>query len=155
MKFVGTPDTLTNAVLLGTLLEPLGLSPQPGRPAPVDEPESKRRRKRPVGPKLGDLPLARRDLERLRQILGLQRRLREVGASVRAQRALTHRSIFREALTWLEVHGDNQELVEHWITVLAERGADEPVQPPGEPGEIIPPIRKRRRRRRRRFTPAP
>ena len=32
----------------------------------------------PPGLKLGELPLARRDVERLRQILGLQRRLREV-----------------------------------------------------------------------------
>jgi hypothetical protein len=99
------------------------------------------------------LPLARRDLERLRQILGLQRRLRDLGASVRAQRALTHRSIFREALTWMEIHGNAPELVEHWITVLAERGAEEPVAAPGSEGEA-PPFRRRRRRRRRRYRPA-
>jgi poly(A) polymerase len=147
-KFASTPDTLTNAVLLGSLLEPLGLSPQPGRPAPEEATEGKRRR-RPIGPTLGALPLARRDLERLRQILALQRRLREPGASVRSQRALTHRSIFREALTWMEIHGDNQELVEHWITVLAERGADEPVSAAGEEESPVPAGRRRRRRRRR------
>ena len=147
-KFASTPDTLTNAVLLGSLLEPLGLSPQAGRPAPDEATEGKRRR-RPIGPTLGELPLARRDLERLRQILALQRRLRDLGASVRSQRALTHRSIFREALTWLEIHGEDQELVERWITVLAERGADEPVAPAGEEGPPIPSGRRRRRRRRR------
>ncbi|MFN7980449.1 MAG: polynucleotide adenylyltransferase PcnB [Vicinamibacterales bacterium] len=150
-KFQSSPDTLTNAVLLGTLLVPLGLAPAPGRPSPRREADV---RPRPVLARLGNLPLARRDLERLRQILGLQRRLRDVTASVRAQRALTHRSIFREALTWLEIHGEDQELVEHWISVLAERGADEPV---GDVSDVEPgdrPRRRRRRRRRRPFRPA-
>jgi poly(A) polymerase len=146
-KFTSTPDTLTNAVLLGSLLVPIGLAPQLGRP-PLDE--TGERPRRPVGSRLGNLPLARRDLERLRQILGMQRRLRDLGASVRAQRALTHRSAFREALTWLEIHGDAPEVVEHWITVLAERGAEEPVGAIDE-GERP---RRRRRRRRRRFRPA-
>ncbi len=150
-KFQSSPDTLTNAILLGTLLVPLGLAPAPGRPSPRREADV---RPRPVLARLGNLPLARRDLERLRQILGLQRRLRDVTASVRAQRALTHRSIFREALTWLEIHGEDQELVEHWISVLAERGADEPVGDvnDAEPGDR--PRRRRRRRRRRPFRPA-
>jgi poly(A) polymerase len=150
-KFSSTPDTLTNAVLLGTLLVPLGLTPQPGRHQVI---ASDGDRRRPAGPRLGDLPLARRDVERLRQILGLQRRLRDLGASVRAQRALTHRSIFREALTWMEIHGQTPELVEHWITVLAERGADEPVAVPGADGELQPPRRRRRRRRRRYRAPS-
>ena len=147
-KFSSTPETLTNAVLLGSLLVPLDLAPLPGRPSPRREADV---RPRPVLAKLGNLPLARRDLERLRQILGLQRRLREVTASVRTQRALTHRTIFREALTWLEIHSETPDVVEHWITVLAERGADEPVGlvPEGE----RPP--RRRRRRRRRFRPTP
>jgi poly(A) polymerase len=156
-KFTGTPETLTNAILLGSLLEPLGLSPQPGRPPHAEAESGKRRKRPPIGPKLGDLPLARRDMERLRQILGLQRRLRDLDASVRAQRSLTHRSIFREALTWLEIHGNNAELVEHWITVLSERGADEPVQPidGGSGANAEPPSRRRRRRRRRRRYPPP
>ncbi|HEY7169583.1 MAG TPA: polynucleotide adenylyltransferase PcnB [Vicinamibacterales bacterium] len=148
-KFTSTPETLTNTVLLGSLLVPLGLSPQQGRHHAAAEGE----RRRPAGPRLGDLPLARRDIERLRQVLGLQRRLRDLGASVRAQRALTHRSIFREALTWLEIHGNAPELVEHWITVLAERGAEEPVAAAVPDGDA-PPFRRRRRRRRRRYRPA-
>ncbi len=146
-KFTGTPDTLTNAILLGSLLAPLGLSPQPGR-GPSRRDEDKRSRE-PLA-RLGNLPLARRDLERLRQILGMQRRLRELTATVRAQRALTHRSIFREALTWMEIHGNAQETVEHWISVLAERGADEPVGEAPVPDEGGDRPRRRRRRRRRR-----
>ena len=84
----------------------LGLAPQPGRQTAG------------VPPRLGDLPLARRDVERLRQILGLQRRLRDLGASPRAKRALTHRSIFREALTWLELHGSAPD-VDELVSLLA------------------------------------
>jgi poly(A) polymerase len=147
-NFPSTPDTLTNAMLLGTVLVPLGLAPQPGRPVMRVPGEG---RPKPALPRLGDLPLARRDVERLRQILALQRRLHDIGASIRAQRALTHRSIFREALTWLEIHGSAPEVVEHWITVLAERGADEPVAPVSD-GAGRP--HRRRRRRRRRYRPA-
>src|SRR5262245_38955905 len=77
-RFDTTPDTLTNAILLGSLLVPLGISVQP-----VRTPEG-----RASGPRLGELPVARRDVERLRQILGLQRRLRDLSASPRTQRAL-------------------------------------------------------------------
>ncbi len=161
-QFAASPETLTNPVLLGSLLVPLGLVPQhgrhPGRPdrsAAADAAAEEVQERRPSAPafRLGMLPLARRDIERLRQVLGLQRRLMDVGASPRAQRALTHRSVFREALTWLEIHGHAPDLVEHWITVLAERGAEEPVLPPAEEGDV-PFRRRRRRRRRRRHRPA-
>src|SRR6478672_5880848 len=94
-QFESTPETLTNAVLLGTLLVPLGISLNPGRgpgrpapetgqggvrPGPDTGPPSGRPRRPPI-PRLGDLPLARRDVERLRQIVGLQRRMRDLGAS--------------------------------------------------------------------------
>src|SRR5206468_2851618 len=118
-RFESTPDALTNSILLGTLLVPLGLSLNPPRQPP---PEDNADRRRPQGPRLGDLPLARRDIERLRQILGLQRRLRDLSASPRGQRAMTHRSVFRDALTWLEVHGHSAEVVEHWKGVLVGEG---------------------------------
>jgi poly(A) polymerase len=76
-RFATSPDTLTNAVLLGSLLAPLGFTPQLGRHSDAI-------------PRLGALPLARRDVERLRQVLGLQRRLHDLGAHARAKRALTH-----------------------------------------------------------------
>jgi poly(A) polymerase len=154
-QFESTPETLSNAILLGTLLVPLGIPLHPPRGHAAAESSeggdrSDRRPRRPVGPKLGDLPLARRDIERLRQIVGLQRRMRDLSASPRAQRSLAHRAIFREALTWLEIHGGVPEVVEHWKAILAEEGAPDPSVEgavPDEPGAF--PRRRRRRRRRR------
>jgi poly(A) polymerase len=177
-RFDSTPETLSNAILLGTLLVPLGISLNPPRgvtsersalaaehmnaAADSSEPgptRSDRRPRRPPGPKLGDLPLARRDIERLRLIVGLQRRLRDMTASPRAQRAMVHRGVFHEALTWLEIHGDSPELVEHWQAILAESGRTSEVpetQPEGVDEYRAPSTsRRRRRRRRRRGVPTP
>ena len=110
-QFESTPETLTNAILLGSLLVPLGLhlacTARRQDASDSDAPTSSDAQPTACAPapRLGDLPLARRDVERLRQILSLQRRLRDLAAQPRAQRALTHRGIFREALTWLEIHG--------------------------------------------------
>jgi poly(A) polymerase len=161
-QFESTPDTLSNAILLGSLLVPLGISLHPPRVphgsagSDEDEPDHPRSRKPrfPPGPRLGDLPLARRDVERLRQIISLQRRLRDLSASERAQRALAHRGIFREALTWMEIHGDSPEVVEHWMGIIDEGGAPEPgSEDHGDEGHETPaaadmPHKKRRRRRR-------
>jgi poly(A) polymerase len=144
-RFEATPDTLTNPILLGTLLVPLGLSSSRGQTPAVGQ-----RGADPGTPRLGALPLARRDVERLRQILGLQRRLRDAAAAPRAQRALAHRGIFRDALVWLEIHGDAPDLVVHWKT-LVESGA--PAEAPGQGVEGEPPPFRRRRRRRRRRRP--
>src|SRR6185503_12067117 len=141
-----TPETFTNTLLLGSLLVPLGFTPGPARhSAGSSDAEGA------TGPRLGDLPLARRDVERLKQVLGLQRRIRDLDANLRVQRALTHRGIFREALTWLEVHGNAPEIAAHWKTILADRGVEPPAaaEMEGEP----PPFRRRRRRRRRRARP--
>jgi poly(A) polymerase len=142
------PDTLTNAILLGSLLIPLGHSlrslspamPPPaegdgGRPDPRKEPRLS----------LGMLPLARRDVERLRQILSLQRRLTDMNLSPRARIALMHRGSFKEALTWLEIHGQAPEALEHWRGFIEAAGTYE-----GEADAGPPPARRRRRRRRRR-----
>jgi poly(A) polymerase len=134
-RFEATPDTLTNAVLLGTLLVPLSLAPSPGRHG-----ESL--------PRLGALPIARRDVEQLRQILGLQRRLADTGAHVRARRALTHRHVFRDALTWLDVHGHSPALVSDWNSIVTARAAEMKAD---EQAAGAPPLRRRRRRRRRRY----
>jgi tRNA nucleotidyltransferase/poly(A) polymerase len=176
--FESTPETLTNDILMGSLLVPLGIplhgerrvarSPLPNgshtgrsedRPLQGNRaahalqgvPDGVDRRRAP-GPRLGELPLARRDVERLRQVIGLQRRLHDLSASPRAQRALAHRGIFREALTWLEIHGGVPETVEHWKALLADTPALEP--PTDGMGEFAPVRRRRRRRRRRRpFVP--
>jgi poly(A) polymerase len=139
-RFQETPDTLTNAVLLGSLIVPLG----PGGPVARVQPGENG--KEPA-PSLGMLPLARRDVERLRQVLGLQRRLIDMNLSPRAKRALTHRGPFQEALTWLDIHGRAPEVLEHWKGFIEAAGTFE-----AETGEAgAPPPRRRRRRRRRRI----
>jgi poly(A) polymerase len=158
-RFDDTPDTLTNAILLGSLLVPLGHTARTLSPAPVPDgefrPSTELRAPRAIveGRKeprlsLGMLPLARRDVERLRQILGLQRRLMDMHLSPRARRALTHRGPFREALTWLEIHGQAPEVLEHWRGFIEAANTFE-----AEAGATAEAPRRRRRRRRRRRTP--
>ncbi|MET0163484.1 MAG: polynucleotide adenylyltransferase PcnB [Vicinamibacterales bacterium] len=171
-RFDATPDTLTNAILLGSLLVPLGFSPyrdwsenQPSRVSFVEAVDrapasgngghavgSARQPAERMGPRLGELPLARRDIERLWQLLSLQRRLSDLEASPRARASLTHRSVFREALTWLEIHGGVADTVEQW-QVLLMAGSLSP-ELSGNKLEEGRPLRRRRRRRRRRFRPA-
>ena len=168
-RFESLPESLSNAILLGSLLIPLGISLHPprmhaarhhaaagdeidgntiGEPAAGERRERKPRR--PPIPRLGDLPLARRDIERLRQIVGLQRRLRDTAAAPRVQRALAHRGIFRDALTWLDIHGDAPDLVDHWNAVAADAGSAAEAQPPADGSAEQQPGQFRRRRRRRR-----
>jgi len=173
--FEAFPDTLTNAILLGTLLVPLGINLNDVRPresersqtaaggesveAESDSSQTRKNLPPRYGPRLGNLPLARRDVERLRQILGLQRRLRDIQAPSRAQKSLTHRHIFAEALTWLEIHGGEPELAAHWKAVVAEagphhaRGDEAAGQHIAADGEQPHRRRRRRRRRRRPFSP--
>ena len=100
------------------------------------------------------LPMPRRDMERLHQILALQPRLMDLRAPFRAQRALLHRHVLNDALTWLEIHGERPDIVMHWRSLQAEPG---PATPAGtqadglrDQGDGSPPHRRRRRRRRRR-----
>jgi poly(A) polymerase len=145
-QFDETPEALTNAVLLGTLLVPVGYD---FRPPPVVFSEDGRPKKEPAL-SLGLLPLARRDVERLRHILSLQRRLLDLHLSPRARRALMHRGPFREALTWLEIHGHAPEALEHWRGFIEAARTFE-----GEESPDAQRPRRRRRRRRRRPYRAP
>jgi poly(A) polymerase len=156
-RHADAPDTLTNALLLGSLLVPLGHTLRTLSPALPDRhdqsagrPERTRAERKEPRLSLGMLPLARRDVERLRQILGLQRRITDLGLSPRARRALMHRGPFREALTWLEIHGNAPDVVEHWRGFIEAAGTYEGDTAAGEA-----PPRRRRRRRRRPFRPAP
>src|SRR3954466_1264767 len=112
-RFPAAPDTLTNAILAGTLLAPLGLAGGTRRYS-ADAMDKKI--------ELGVLPMPRRDIERLHQILALQPRLQDLRAPVRAQRAVLHRHVLPEALTWLEIHGGRPEVLEHWRSLQAEPG---------------------------------
>jgi poly(A) polymerase len=125
-RFTGGPDTLTNAVLLGSLMTPvqtLDLTPR-------------RRDDRSIGLTLGELPLARKDVDRLRRALALQPRLTDPKLPARAVRGILTRPSFPDALTWLTIHGNNPDAVSHWQK-LAATGP----RPRSE--------KKRRRRRRR------
>ena len=160
-RFESTPDSLTNAVLLGTLLVPRGFTGR--RPfrldrtdheVEADTPAERRRRERDEwrDPKatLGVLPVARRDVERLRQILGLQRRLLDMDSSPRAKRSLLSRGPFGEALTWLEIHGHAPEIVEHWRGFIEATGVEPAPQSADAAADPLPRRRRRRGRRRRR-----
>jgi poly(A) polymerase len=126
-------ETLPNALLLGSLLLPLGL---------LDQHHG---RTKELGARFGILPLARRDVEHLRQILMIQRHLRDLDAPPRHRRSVMHRSSFAGAVTWLELHGNAPHIVAMWKALLAEHALDAGAAPPADD---LP--RRRRRRRRRR-----
>jgi poly(A) polymerase len=130
-RFASAPDSFTNPVLLGTLLVPLGFSVQGGHPASTQQGVNW----------LGLLPVARKDLERLYQLLSLQRRLRDANISARAARSLVARGAFADAMAWLEIHGDDPDVVPRWRALLDEMrnsGSLPPTQ--------YPIVRRRRRR---------
>jgi poly(A) polymerase len=139
-RFDAAPDTLTNAVLAGTLLVPLGLA---GRRERFSADPLERR------VELGMLQMPRRDVERLHQLLAVQSRLLDLNAPFRAQRALLHRHVLKEALVWLEIHGGRPEAVHHWRSLQR----DTTVTPRDEEAGTFPPPRRRRRRRRGRRSP--
>jgi len=178
-------DALTNSIVMGTLLVPLGV------PLRRDSRRQARRRAQHDGEvteaeadlavddidaeieALGEveeapapsdveplaLPFARRDMDRLRLILVAQRRLRDEHASVGARRLLASRHYFPEALRWLEIHGglDGREVALRWRSLDSEPPTHEA---PGSdaaaaPEALTAPRRRRRRRRRRRPAVAP
>jgi hypothetical protein len=189
-RFDSVPQSLTNAILLGTLLVPLGLMPQRRVAAEGDDsgpignaeiaqtsepietaettgitssrrgandwpraPRGRRRFAKPIKEppmRIGLLPVARRDTERLRQILAVQRRLMELDASPRAKRALMQRSPFQEAMVWLEIHGRAPEALEHWRGFIEASGTPAAHEGSGnaEYADLTElPARRRRRRR--------
>jgi poly(A) polymerase len=169
--FESAPPTLTNPVLLGTLLIPLGLMPrkeerrfddheeeEAEEAPPAQDPALPRSRSRfrrpPKEPilKIGALPIARGDTERLRQLLSLQGRIGDLEMSPRAKRALMHRGPFESALTWFEIHGQAPAVLEHWKGFIEALGPDA-LTPSTESGAFVDGDRRpaggRRRRRRR------
>ena len=167
-------EALTNPLLAGTLLVPLGLQNRRAAPPPrprAHEGEPPEEVEEAAGPEeaaemaaLGEaapaapgpplpplaLPFARRDLDRLRLILLAQRRLRDLAASPGAKHALASRGYFEDAVRWIEIHGgiEGQELAAYWRSL--ETGDVPP--PTTQPSEVpeVEPLRRRRRRRRRR-----
>ena len=140
-QFDDAPEAMTTPILAGTLLVPLGLAVR--RRFSADALERRI--------ELGLLPVPRRDVERLQQILAMQPRLLDIQAPQRAQRALLHRSVLPEAITWLEIHGNRPEVAAHWRAMLAEPREHPHVA--ADEGAHVPYPRRRRRRRRRRGAP--
>jgi poly(A) polymerase len=163
-RFESIPETMTTPVLLGSLIVPLGLArPRPRRRADDEEEPALR-----TLPRLGQLPVARKDVERLAHLLSLQPRLLETSAPLRRQHGVVRRPAFADALTWMEIHGQSPDVVAYW-RALAEELGPVPKRRPLGPGEARPgapaepirigdeapgaahgtPTRRRRRRRRR------
>ncbi len=177
---VGVPEDLTNAVLMGTLLVPLGVplrrlpvaSRRGGRPeeaadtepaldvaaemealGETEEPAETEAQPDPNAPLV--MPFARRDLDRLRLILVAQKRLRDVQhLSPGLKHTLAGRGYLEDALLFLEIHGgpEGRELAAHWRKVEAVAPpADAPTtDAAGEPARGPDGEPRRRPRRRRR-----
>ena len=137
-QFTDAPDALTNTILVGSLLEPLGQMDDAHRKFGVSE---------QWYPALGRLPVPRKDVERFVQLQALVPKLRDIDAASRHQHALLSRGVFREALTWLDIYSDERDVVDHWKAVIAEPGAHAVVH--AAAAEDLPGRRRRRRRRRR------
>ncbi|MBI1874395.1 MAG: polynucleotide adenylyltransferase PcnB [Acidobacteria bacterium] len=133
---LGSPAAITNPLLLGSLMRPIGLVGE-AQFGPRDE----------TSGSLGLLPIPRRDLERMRQMLLLQRRLLEIDRPPRIKRNLLYRPAFADALVWLEMHGGAPEIRAHWQDLMKDHAAAGPDStPPGLPHHVRPPRRRRRRR---------
>jgi len=127
---------------------------EPAAPSPATAKSRFRRPPKEPILKIGTLPIARGDTERLRQLLSLQGRIGDLEMSPRAKRALMHRGPFESALTWFEIHGQAPAVLEHWKGFIEALGPDAlkpPMAEPGAPqdGERRPRGRRRRGRRRR------
>ena len=110
-RFDSAPDTLSNAILLGSLVTPVQtIDPTPPR---------RDARSAPVRVLLGDLPVARRDVEHLRQVLALQPLLTDPDLPPHKVRGILGRSSLPDALTWLEMQGSDPDALARWQDLAA------------------------------------
>ena len=113
-RFKDAPPALTKPILLGSLVVPV---------QPIDLSPHRKADTHDAGVSLGALPVARKDVERLRQLLQLQTRLVNAQLPPRAQQAVIHRGAFDDAMTWLEIHGADSESLARWrATVVGTAG---------------------------------
>ena len=174
------PEELTNPLIMGALLVPLGLTSRRAQrrgaaPASdgeasiaedasteleaLDETEGSADSGSPVPL---SLPFARRDMDRLRLMIAAQRRLRDARAPLRARRILASRHYFPDALRWAEMRGgeEGRALADDWRRLAhapdrRERGKEDEA-PKAEPeGRRRPRRRRGRRRRGPRPSPTP
>ena len=145
LSFADAPASLSNTMLLDAVLQPLGLLKRTARGDAAH----------PERVSFGMLPIARRDIERLRQVHDLVPRLLDPALPPRVARGLAHRPAFSDAVTWLEIFGDAPDVVASWKQIRHER-AHAPAQGQSHPERQGPgdtdaaPQRRHRRRRRRR-----
>jgi len=101
---------LGNPVLLGSVV------------VPITETNNQRRRSVRDTPtkaiKLGQLPIARRDIERLSHVVALQVKLIDTKLSPRSIRGVLAKHYFRDALSWFTIHRNEPDVVRRW-TILA------------------------------------
>ena len=134
---------MTNPLLVGALLIPLGTLNK--RRPPLGHAERDDRLN------FGMLPIARKDLERLRHLLMLLPKLNDPDLPPRLLRGLPGRPAFPDAITWLEIFGTDAEVVARWKQAHHHKAAVEPGHDNGPPearAEGTPGPRRRRRRRR-------
>ena len=167
-RFPSAPLELTNPVLIGTLLVPIGALNRrmpdrgPGRDTDMDKVS------------FGALPVARKDLDRLRHMLITLPKLSDPALPPRVARGLPGRPSFPDTLTWFEIFGGDATVLEQWQALKRpapashgqRRGGHKPghapaahggghvAHGPGAHGEGDALQRRRRRRRRRRPRPA-
>src|SRR5687767_6161778 len=139
-RFDAAPPQLTNAILMGALLVPAGLIE---KRAPGGSPDTR--------VTFGKLPIARRDLDRLGQVVSLVPRMLEPDPPPRLIRSLPQRPAFRDALLWLEIFTDAPDELAAW-EVLRARGPA-PAEYAGardgaRDGGAVPGLGRRKRRRR-------
>jgi poly(A) polymerase len=150
LQFPSAPPELTNTILIGALLVPTGVLEKRG-PSTNRDPHGDR-------VNFGILPVARRDMERLRHLLQMLPRLNDPALPQRVARGILHRPAFPDALVWMEIFGEAPEQLEFWKHARAHRPhveSGEHAEGQGHaPDETTPaPPRRRRRRRRRNRTP--
>jgi poly(A) polymerase len=148
-RFPVAPPELTNTVLIGALLVPLGALDRRTPPAAGAAGLHRER------VEFGMLQVARKDIERLRQLRILLPRMVDADLPVRVARGVPHRPGFADALTWLEIFGDAPDVLERWTVARLHQHQHAPeAAGPQEGAAEAAPGRRRRRRRRRRRGPA-
>lgn len=135
-RFNAPPPELTNAILIGALLVPAGLMTRRSPGGPAD-----------TRVNLGLLPIARRDLDRLGQVVSLVPRMLEPDPPARLVRSLPQRPAFRDAMLWLEIFADAPDELAAWEALRASAPA--PAEYGGaRDGSAAPGTGRRKRRRR-------
>jgi len=119
-RFPSAPLELTNPVLIGTLLVPIGALNRriPDRGTARDDDTEK--------VSFGALPVARKDLDRLRHILHTLPKLSDPALPPRIARGLPGRPSFPDTLTWFEIFGGDTTVLEQWRAVKVSRPAPAP-----------------------------